>query len=294
MQPDTVVTVADVPELPPRPRDAHKGSFGTVVVVAGSRGMTGAAILCASAALRGGAGLVRLGVPESAQPIVAAANPCYTTAGLPQGPDGQVAAAARDPLLALVRGGTVAVLGPGLGHNADLAGLLIAVIDQTTLPLVLDADALNALAPHTDRLAGRSAPLVLTPHPGELGRLINRPTAAVQADREGLAVRFAAQHRLVLVLKGAGTIVTDGRRLYVNRTGNPGMATGGTGDVLAGLIAALLAQGLDSFAAARLGVYLHGLSGDLARDEIGEASLIATDLLDYLPRAFRAHAASRA
>jgi NAD(P)H-hydrate epimerase len=294
MQPGAVETVADVPRLPPRPADAHKGTFGTVVVVAGSRDLSGAAVLCASGALRGGAGLVRLAVPEGIQPVVAAANPCYTTAGLPQDPAGCLKAEAQRHLVELVRGGTAAVMGPGLGRNADLAGLVLAAVEQTTTPLVLDADALNALAPAPDRLAGRAAPLVLTPHPGELGRLIGRDAAAVQADRVGLAAAFAARLGLVLVLKGAGTVVTDGRRVYVNRTGNAGMATGGTGDVLAGLVGALLAQRLDPFAAARLGVYLHGLAGDLARDDLGEASLIASDLLDYLPQAFRALAAAGA
>ena len=151
-----------------------------------------------------------------------------------------------------------------------------------------DADGLSALQQHTDRLRGRPTPSILTPHPGEFARLLGCDAAAVQARRQQLAVRFAADHGVVLVLKGQGTVVTDGRRCYVNPTGNPGMATGGTGDVLTGLVAALLGQGLEAFAAAQLGVYLHGLAGDLARDDRGEVSLIATDLIEYLPRAFRA------
>jgi NAD(P)H-hydrate epimerase len=153
-------------------------------------------------------------------------------------------------------------------------------------PIVLDADGLNVMHGDTTLLRRRAAPTILTPHPGEFARLVKSDTATVLARREELAIQFAADHGLVLVLKGHATLVTDGKRLYRNPTGNPGMATGGTGDVLTGLIAALLGQKLDAFAAAQLGVYLHGLAGDLARDELGENSLIATDLIEYLPRAF--------
>jgi NAD(P)H-hydrate epimerase len=288
-QPPTVTVVTQVPHLAPRPADSNKGTFGRVLVVAGSRGMSGAAILCAGGALRGGAGLVRLAVPEGILPIVAAANPCYTTVALPRDEHGRLAAGAADELTELVRTATVAVLGPGLGQAPNLAELLLAVLERTATPLVLDADALNALAPHRDRLKGMKRPLVLTPHPGEFARLLGCDIPTVQAHRQDRAVRFAAEHGVVVALKGQGTVVTDGQRLYVNTTGNPGMATGGTGDVLAGLVAALLGQGLEAFAAAQLGVYLHGLAGDRARDAVGEVSLIATDLLDHLPGALQAH-----
>jgi NAD(P)H-hydrate epimerase len=286
------VEVTELPHLAPRSADANKGNFGRVLVVAGSRGMSGAAALCATAALRGGAGLVRVALPEGILPLVAPINPCYMTAPLPQDAEGRLAAA-HEELVALVRWGTVAALGPGLGQSADVTRLLLAVLGQTTTPLVLDADALNNLAPHLDRLGPPGRPTVLTPHPGEFARLSGSDVPTVQANRREAAVRFAAQHGVVLVLKGAGTVVTDGRRLYVNGTGNPGMATGGSGDVLGGLIAALIGQGLEAFAAAQLGVYLHGLAGDLARDELGEVSLIASDLVSYLPRAFQAHDRSR-
>jgi ADP-dependent NAD(P)H-hydrate dehydratase len=153
--------------------------------------------------------------------------------------------------------------------------------------MVLDADGLNAMEGQAERLQGRPAPLILTPHPGEFARLSGRDVATVQADRVDVARRFAFDHQLILVLKGNGSIVTDGRRVYVNDTGNPGMATGGTGDVLTGVIAALLGQRMEPFAAAQLGVYLHGLAGDLARDAVGEVSMIASDLLIYLPEAFQ-------
>ncbi len=288
--PSGAVEVSAVPRLPPRPADANKGNFGRVLVVAGSRGMSGAAILCASGALRGGAGLVKVAVPESLLPLVAPANPCYMTAPQPEDSEGRLAAAAQSPLLEFLRASTAAAVGPGLGGSSALTQTLTAIVRQTRVPLVLDADGLNGLDQRTDVLQGRGVPLILTPHPGEFARLLGCDIPTVQADRRGLALRFAAEHGLVLVLKGHATVVSDGRRIYINHTGNPGMATGGSGDVLAGLLAALLAQHLEPFDAAVLGVYLHGLAGDLARDELGETSLIATDLLDYLPHAFRAHA----
>jgi NAD(P)H-hydrate epimerase len=291
--PASPAVVTEVPHLAPRPADANKGTFGRVLVVAGSRGMSGAAVLCASAALRGGAGLVQLAVPEGILPVVAAVNPCYLTAPLPQDGQGRLAAAALGALTALVRASTAAVVGPGLGQSAEVRSLVLALVEQTTTPLVLDADSLNVLVGHLDRLRGRKAPFVLTPHPGEFARLLGSDVPSVQARREDLAAQFAASHGGIVVLKGQRTVVTDGRRLYLNTTGNPGLATGGTGDVLGGLVAAFLAQGLEPFAAAQLGVYLHGLAGDLGRDEVGEVSLIASDLLTYLPRAFLAHASTR-
>ncbi len=288
--PPALDLVRVVPALPPRADDSHKGDFGRVLVAAGSRGMSGAAVLCASAALRGGAGLVRLAVPESVLPLVAGANPCYMTLPLPEDRDGRLSARALAPLLDAARWGTAIAIGPGLGQSADVTAVVLGVVGQTTVPLVLDADGLNALVPHLDVLSARTAPTVLTPHPGEFARLLGCATADVQARRQEAALAFAASRRVVVVLKGHGTVVTDGRRVFVNTTGNPGMATGGTGDVLAGLIGALLARGLEPFTAAQVGVYLHGLAGDLARDDLGETGLISSDLLDYLPLAFRKHA----
>jgi ADP-dependent NAD(P)H-hydrate dehydratase len=285
----TVSLIQNVPALPARPADAHKGLFGRVLVVAGSRGMSGAAVLCASAALRGGAGLVTLAVPDSILPIVATANPCYMTRPLPQDGEGRLSSEALPDLLAVVRASTVTVLGPGLGQGLGLPALLRAVLEQTRVPLVLDADGLNALATEVDRLRAPNRPVILTPHPGEFARLLGRDVTFVQGDRLGLAARFASTHGCIVVLKGHGTVVTDGQKAFINTTGNPGMATGGTGDVLAGLTGALLAQGLEPFAAAQLAVHLHGKAGDLAREHCGEVSLIATDVLDNLPGAFRVH-----
>jgi ADP-dependent NAD(P)H-hydrate dehydratase len=288
-----VQEITALPTLAPRRRDANKGDYGRVLVVAGSRGMSGAAILCASAALRGGAGLVRVAVAEGLLPLVAGGNPCYMTMGLPQDLHGRLTFEGKAELVRLVSESTVAVLGPGLGRSPDLTRLLSAVLAETATPLVLDADALNNLADQAGDLGRRAGPVVLTPHPGEFGRLIGHSAAEVQADRRARALAFARRAKVVLVLKGQGTLVTDGTRLYINSTGNPGMATGGTGDVLGGLIGALLAQHLEPFAAAQLGVHLHGLAGDLAAEHVGEVSLIATDLLDSLPLAFRAQASNR-
>jgi ADP-dependent NAD(P)H-hydrate dehydratase len=282
-----VEEITQLPVLKPRAPDSNKGDFGRVLVVGGSRGMSGAAILCGMAALRGGAGLVRLAVPESIWPVVAAGHPCLMTAPLVEDECGRLSVGAETELLALAKANDVIALGPGLGRSPGLSTLLGRLLLQITASVVVDADGINAFAEHPEALANHPGALIVTPHPGEFGRLLRTETRAVQAKRRELAVRFAAEHDAVVVLKGHGTIVTDGRRVYQNTTGNPGMATAGTGDVLTGLIAALVGQGLEPFAAAQLGVHLHGLAGDLAREERGEVSLIATDLLDYLPRVFR-------
>jgi ADP-dependent NAD(P)H-hydrate dehydratase len=279
--------VNELPRLTPRPPDSNKGNYGRVLVVAGSRGMSGAAVLCGTAALRGGAGLVTVAVPEEILPIVAAGNPCYLTASLPQDNEGKFSDLAEKRIHELAKLNTVVALGPGIGRSAVLNQLIPNLIRTLEIPIVLDADGLNALQGQADRLNDHAAPVILTPHPGEFARLLGCDVPTVQARRQELAVQFAEKHNLVLVLKGHGTVVTDGRLVYQNRTGNPGMATGGTGDVLTGLIAALLGQGLEPFAGAQLGVYLHGLAGDLAQEDFGQVSLIASDLLTYLPQAFR-------
>jgi NAD(P)H-hydrate epimerase len=286
-QNEPIETVTQLPRLAPRAADSNKGSFGRVLVVAGSRGMTGAAILCGRAALRGGAGLVYVAVPREVLPIVAAGDPCYLTVPLAQDAEGRLDAAALAELSTLEPAQTVLAIGPGLGRGPGVSSLLPELLAKVTRPVVLDADGLNAFASQPAKLRTAGAPLIVTPHPGEMGRLLGQGAAQVQVRRPELAVRFAREHKAVVVLKGHGTLVTDGRRLYRNTTGNPGMATGGTGDVLTGLTAALLGQGLEPFAAAQLGVYLHGLAGDLARDRLGEVSLIATDLLDFLPAALQ-------
>jgi ADP-dependent NAD(P)H-hydrate dehydratase len=252
--------------------------------------MSGAAVLCGSGALRGGAGLVQVVSPADVQSTVAAGNPCYLTAPLPVDVQGHLAEDAIPVILELSGAASALAIGPGLGQSGKIAEIIEFVLRQVAIPVVLDADGLNALAKlPVDAFRLREAPSVLTPHPGEFARLTRTTTEHVQENREQLAVALAAERRVVLVLKGHGTLVTDGNRLYRNTTGNPGMASGGTGDVLTGLIAALIGQGLSPFDAAVLGVWTHGRAGDLAAAELGQTGLIAQDLLTYLPKALREH-----
>ncbi len=276
------------PTLPPRPSDSNKGRFGSVLVVAGSRGMAGAAALCGAAALRSGAGLVKIATPAEVQPTVASFEPSYMAYPLPCDENGTIQFETARPILErLIKTASVVAVGPGLGQSDDIRQLVAFLIAAAAKPLVIDADGLNALVGQTELLSDSKHPVIVTPHPGEFARLTGAQIAEIQADRIARAAGMAAlSDLLVVVLKGAGTVVTDGRRYFINTTGNPGMATGGTGDVLTGVIAALLAQKLAPFEAAQLGVYIHGLAGDIARDQNGEIGLIAGDLVDALPDAF--------
>jgi NAD(P)H-hydrate epimerase len=280
--------VETVPLLPPRPRDSHKGRFGHVLVVAGSRGMAGAAALAGVSALRSGSGLVRVACPAEVQPTVASFEPSYMTYPLPCDENGLIRLEPAQAVLdRLIAPADVVAVGPGLGQSDDLRRLVRFLISGTDKPLVIDADGLNALAGQTELLSNLKRPVILTPHPGEFARLTGSETSSVQRDRVARAAELASRSdSLVIVLKGAGTVVSDGRRYYVNTTGNPGMATAGAGDVLTGVVAALLGQKLPAFEAAQLGVFIHGLAGDIARDQNGEVGLIAGDLVDALPDAF--------
>src|SRR5581483_779070 len=250
---DGPTPVNDLPRLPRRARDGHKGTYGKVLVVAGSRTMSGAAVLCGGGALRGGAGLVQVACPAGIQPVVAAGNPCYTTFPIRQHADGAFSEGAADDVVELGRAATVLAVGPGLGRSPDVAALVRELLTELPqLPAVIDADGLNVLAPFADEFRGRPAPLVLTPHPGEFARLTGRSAPETPRERQEQAAAFAARFGVVVVLKGAGTVVTDGERAFVNPTGNPGMATGGAGDVLTGLVAALIGQRLPAFDAAVL------------------------------------------
>jgi NAD(P)H-hydrate epimerase len=274
----------ELPVLPPRSPDSHKGDFGRVLLVGGSRGMPGSVSLAGMAALRSGAGLVTLVVPEACHAIVAAFEPSYMTAPVPSDSHGRIDATALPQLRKLIERATVIAIGPGLGQSAELIELVTGLYRETPLPMVVDADGLNALAARRDALPDHAGPRVLTPHPGEFARLVG--ASGPPPDRIAAATSLAAQASIVVVLKGHGTVIADGARHAVNSTGNPGMATGGTGDVLTGVIAALLGQGLAPFEAAQLGVYIHGLAGDLAAAELGEVSLIASDMIRFLPKAF--------
>lgn len=275
-----------LPNLPPRDPHSHKGTFGRVLVIGGSRGMSGAAALAGKSALRGGAGLVQVAVPQEVLPIVAGFEPSYLTAALPQDDDGRIAGEARPQLEPLLEAATVAAIGPGLGRSPALVALVRWLYHTFPRPLVVDADALNALAEGPDVLGRPGGVRVLTPHPGEFRRLAPAaPHDRAEACRS--AAELAARWGVVLVLKGYRTWITDGVRSAENATGNPGLATGGTGDVLTGLMAAFLAQGLAPLEAARLACHVHGLAGDLAAAELGQTALIASDLLRFLPSAVR-------
>lgn len=285
---ENVTRVDTVPRLPPRPAEGHKGTFGKVLVVAGSRGMTGAAVLCGTAALRGGAGLVQVACPRDVQDVIASGNPCYTTLGLAMGRGGTFDPQTVDEIIRAAEQSTVIALGPGVGSRPDVGDLVRAVLIRLRdKAVILDADALNVLPLTPESFRTRPGSSIMTPHPGEFARFCRTNAAGVQANREQLAVNFARTWNVVLLLKGHGTIVTDGTRMFTNPTGNPGMATGGSGDVLTGLIAALVGQGMPAFDAACFGAWVHGRAGDLAAAEVGQVSMVATDLLRHLPRAIR-------
>lgn len=288
----------DLPTLPVRAATAHKGQVGRIAIMAGSTGMSGAAVLAGLGALRGGAGLVRVLCPESVQPIVAASEPCLMTVPITEdeaglaGMNGKLAEQMYDWCSA-------AAIGPGLGRGALPRNNVREVLMHCTAPLVVDADALNILASSVDWAASGPAAWrelrekgdrVITPHPGEMARL--RSAAHMQElrgdddqTRLRIAHEYACYSQCVVVLKGHRTVVCAQDCAFVNTTGNPGMATGGMGDVLSGLIAALLGQGLGAFDAARLGVYVHGLAGDLCAEHIGAVGLLARDVAQAIPQA---------
>ncbi len=296
-----------MPRLPSRNPDSHKGDYGRVLLIGGSQGMPGAIALAGMAALRSGAGLVQLAVAQCCHGMVAAFEPSYMVVPLPE-KEGCIANEARERLGELLAPATVVACGPGMGRTAGVVQIVGWLYGHLDRPLVVDADGLNALAESGAFVRGAARTRVLTPHPGEFRRLaaaaklpgidvaaLGASSSAPQTiaervrQREHLAAaaRVLAVHcGATIVLKGHGTLITDGTRSTVNTTGNPGMATGGTGDVLTGVIAALLAQGLGAFEAAQLGAFVHGLAGDLAAAELGQVSLVASDLVRYLPRAF--------
>jgi NAD(P)H-hydrate epimerase len=268
--------------IEPRSPESHKGDYGRILIVAGSPGKTGAAALAALAALRSGAGLVTVAAPASSTPAIAAQGAEFMTLPLAEASDGTVDGSAIDALLEFPA--DVIAIGPGLGRSPTATAVVQALVERTGVPLVLDADALYAFAGEGDRLLGREGlDLIVTPHAGEMARLVGRTAEDVQAHRLEVARAFAADHRVHVVLKGYRTIIASPEgRTSINPTGNAGMATAGSGDVLSGVVAAWLGQLLDAEAAARLAVFLHGLAGDLAEADEGEVALIAGDILAHL------------
>ena len=267
--------------LPVRKRDTHKGNYGRALLLCGSEGLTGAAMLAARAALRTGAGLVHLGVPEKIYPIVAARAGSEIVFPIPCDEAGRLCLASFDEIDRRLVGMDAVLYGPGLGRSQELTALTLKLLQTCRAPLVLDADGINAVAGHIDVLRESACPVILTPHDGEFMRLGGDPKAK---DRVCEAMRVAARTKSVLLLKGYRTIITDGLNVYRNTTGNPGMATGGSGDVLAGVIVSLLAQHVMPLEAAAAGAWLHGSAGDLCAGRLGEYGLLPEDMIEALPR----------
>lgn len=267
--------------LPVRRRDTHKGDYGRVLLLCGSEGLTGAARLAAKAALRAGSGLVYLGVPEKIYPIIAAGAGSEIVFPLPCDADGRLCLRALAPIQARMEQMDAVLLGPGLGRSAALTALVEQLVGLCRVPMVLDADGINAIAGHIDLLRGCACPIVLTPHDGEFARMGGDLHAA---DRTMQTLRLARRTNAIVLRKGCRTLITDGHKIYVNQTGNPGMATGGSGDVLAGMLVSLLGQRVMPLEAAAAAAYLHGAAGDLAAQELGEYGMVPEDLLTCLPR----------
>jgi hydroxyethylthiazole kinase-like uncharacterized protein yjeF len=277
------------PLIGPRPAASNKGNFGHVLVIGGSLGKSGAAAMAGMAILRSGAGLSTVAVPKSILPTVAGFHPELMTEPLAETRAGSISLRALRSLEKLAETMTVLAIGPGISRIPETSKLVRALVKKQKLPMVLDADGLNAFAGHAADLNGKGRSFVITPHPGEMARLLGSTVAAVQRDRINVARKFARDHQVVVVLKGHRTLVADpSGEIWVNTTGNPGMATGGTGDILAGMVAGLMAQNPKRVLEAVItAVHLHGLAGDVVRKQMGEHSLVATDLLRALPEAFQ-------
>ena len=274
--------------LPERTADSHKGTYGHLLIIAGSVGKTGAAVLAAQAAMRSGVGLVTVGVPESLNDIFEEKLTEVMTVPLPETKERSLAPEALDMILKELEGKTALALGPGISTSTGTAKLVSELLPRVDVPMLIDADGLNILAFDDGPLKAVKAPAVLTPHPGEMGRLLGVLAREVQADRPDAALDLAGQYGMPVVLKGARTLIASpAGEFYINPTGNPGMATAGSGDVLTGIIGSFMAQGLSVLDAAKLGVYVHGMAGDLAAVEKGQVGLIAGDITEALPMSLK-------
>lgn len=265
--------------LPDRELWTHKGDYGKLLLLCGSRGFTGAAELAAMGALRSGAGLVYLGVPESIYPIMAAKLTEPIILPMPDA-DGKLRTAAVAPILKLLPKMDAVLIGPGLGQSEGTLAVVQVVLDNFTGPVIVDADGINVLSRHRDILRGRKAPTILTPHDGEFARL----GGIVGSDRSESAMELARELGCIVLRKGYRTVITDGCTTYVNTTGNPGMAVGGSGDLLAGIIAGLIGQGIQPLEAAACAAWLHGRAGDICAEQIGQYGMLPSDMLTVLPR----------
>lgn len=274
--------------VPNRPIDANKGTMGTLLSICGSFGMAGAAILAGKSALRCGVGLEKLAIPKSIYPIAAGSILESVFLPLSETSDGKISRTNIPSLLLEAKKSTAVLLGCGLSVCDDTKALVKSFVENCTVPMVLDADALNCIADNPEILKKRKSDIIITPHPGEMGRLCGITAKEVNADRVDVALSFAKKYGVITVLKGSGTIIAspNGQAL-LNTTGNSGMATGGSGDVLAGMTAGLLAQGKSAFDCAAAAVYLHGLAGDFAAEKLGKISMLPSDIIDYIAQAFK-------
>ncbi len=279
--------------IPPRKTDSNKGTFGHLFILAGSVGKTGAAVMAAQAASRSGVGLVTVGVPESLNNIFEEKLTEEMTIPLPESANRTLSVKALDKILENLNGKTALAIGPGISTDPDTIKLISELLPRVKIPTLIDADGLNILSLDDEPLRNMKAPVMLTPHPGEMGRLLGVLAREVQADRPAAAIELAGEYKAIVVLKGARTLVASPTgEFYINTTGNPGMATGGTGDVLTGVIGSFMAQGIEMMDAAKAGVYIHGLAGDLAALEKSQAGMVAGDITDFLPASFMALNAS--
>ena len=285
--PQSITPAMVAQRLTPRPADSHKGTFGHLLTVCGSYGMAGAALLCARGALRSGVGLLTAAVPRSVYPLLAAAVPEAVFLPQEETEGGAFAASAAGALLEAAAGSTAVVLGPGMGRGTAQIALTQELYRFCPRPLLLDADGINAVSEHILMEETVAAPRILTPHPGEMARLLDVTVEQVQKHRQEIARCFADEYGVTLVLKGYHTLVSaPGRPVLENTTGNPGMATGGSGDVLSGIIGALVAQGMDPYYAAMCGVHLHGAAGDRAAARLSQHGMLPSDLIEELPHLF--------
>lgn len=275
--------------IPYRPYDAHKGTMGTLLAVCGSYGMAGAVTLCTTAALKSGLGLLKTALPKSIYPICAGNLPESVYIPLEETKNGTISAFNSEKILETANGSSAVVIGCGLGCDYDTAKIVADLLQNCKVPLIIDADGINCIARFIDLdiLSKADCDVILTPHPGEMARLYGATTEYINSNREAVATSFASKHNVTVVLKGHNTLVAspDGR-CAINTTGNAGMATGGSGDVLAGIISSLSSQGRCAFDAACTGVYIHGLAGDIASEIYGQISMLPTDLINCLHKAF--------
>ncbi len=274
--------------LPQRPACANKYSVGSLLCVCGSYSMAGAAVLCAKAALRMGAGLVRVAVPESIYPIVSMSVPEVVFLVLPESEHGTISSRATKEIIKYANKADAVLMGCGSKMCEDTKSIVLSLVSECKKPLILDADGINAVAKHINILRDRVYPTVLTPHEGEMSRLTGLASSYIRDNRQEVAQKFADEYGVTLVLKGKDTLITaKNSECFVNPTGNAGMAVAGSGDVLAGMIVSLIAQGADAVQGAVAGVYLHGLAGDIAKDELTEYSLIPSDIIERIPKAIK-------